>query len=919
MSTAIKENGNPKKRYFNELDSTDSSSYQSPLKRQRTYISTRSKSNKTLKKQSKNNDNKELPNELQNKLQDNPSSMLLIGTCHRYLFGIIKYQSYAQPGDVKLRYEPKKKSIFVDVASSDIVLGKTDVQIANAFGDFMRHKQMTLKGMIMDVDVSKIQTRLQRKQPCFVRKLLIEVYAHYDIIQSLMTKCKAIKHWKWKNKSPILRYFDDEQIEYDELYQFINQYTDTNINNLVQGYDEMLLRIEADFNQIFNDDIAAHNLKGSDPNPDIVKTQLLQYQRIGFEWMSLRENFENNDEIPPFYEEIEHQNKYKYRNIISNEEIDLIDLPELGCGGILADDMGLGKTLQCIALIASNSGYGNQHQDDKKTNGPTLIVTPVAVMSNWQRQIKNHCVDKAFKVLIYHGTDREKDVKHIEKYDIVITTYGTLSSEYCNSDSNQDREYMRKHYGIGLQYVNWLRVVLDEAHRIRSRKTKKFKACDALYAKSRWCLTGTPLQNRLDDLYSLFLFLRLQPICDRPFWDKFIVDPLKNNDQSGLETLRTIVSYFCLRRLKKGLLKNLPPKITKCRELEFIPKERAKYDQLLAIQKAQFTKMKNGGDKEIMRNFTSVLSMLLRLRQCCAHILLVPQFDNNLNENNLRLAVLEDVNEECASCGMPPDISIFTTCHHIYCEDCFLYELETYHGKFPCYLCGAILTTKSIVEKRQNKAESEELKDNNNTNNRNKIKHKKSFVFDQDKIEPSTKMQTLINDIKSWNQNNNGDKLPDKAVVFSQWTLVLDLLGICLDQEDIEYERIDGSMSAKQRVNAMDNFKNMSSNNKIKVILISLKAGCEGIDLSAANYVYLLDPWWNPSTEDQAIDRVYRLGQTRTVIVNHFVIKNSVEEKILQIQDRKRELISSTLQSNLDMKRNRRSELLQNVKELFDF
>ena len=103
------------------------------------------------------------------------------------------------------------------------------------------------------------------------------------------------------------------------------------------------------------------------------------------------------------------------------------------------------------------------------------------------------------------------------------------------------------------------------------------------------------------------------------------------------------------------------------------------------------------------------------------------------------------------------------------------------------------------------------------------------------------------------------------------------------------------------------------------MILISLKAGCEGIDLSAANYVYLLDPWWNPSTEDKAIDRVHRLGQTRTVIVNHFVIKNSVEEKILQIQDRKRELISSALQSNLDMKRNRRSELLQNVKELFDF
>ena len=224
-----------------------------------------------------------------------------------------------------------------------------------------------------------------------------------------------------------------------------------------------------------------------------------------------------------------------------------------------------------------------------------------------------------------------------------------------------------------------------------------------------------------------------------------------------------------------------------------------------------------------------------------------------------------------------------------------------------------------IVNNRSNIKDTTTQKDDDNNNNNN-INDNQSKICHQDneiEIEPSTKMQTLINDILSWNDELTEGDLPNKAVVFSQWTSVLDLLQICLKKQEIQYERIDGSMSVKQRINAMDNFKNMDKN--IKIILVSLKAGCEGIDLCVANHVYLLDPWWNPSTEDQAIDRVHRLGQTRTVYVNHFVIKDSVEEKILKIQERKRELISSTLQCNLEMKRNRGRELLNDLKELFDF
>jgi len=175
-------------------------------------------------------------------------------------------------------------------------------------------------------------------------------------------------------------------------------------------------------------------------------------------------------------------------------------------------------------------------------------------------------------------------------------------------------------------------------------------------------------------------------------------------------------------------------------------------------------------------------------------------------------------------------------------------------------------------------------------------------------------MLELITDIKSWKGQLAGG-LPHKAVVFSQWTSVLDLLARCLDQEDILYERLDGSMSRSTREAAMDSFR---KDECISVFLMSLKAGNLGVNMTVANHVYMLDPWWNPATEDQAVDRVYRLGQKRTTYVNHFVIKDSVEEKILDIQLRKRKLISSALgQSKQDMKDSRKKEWLEDLKELF--
>eukprot|EP01084_Bolivina_argentea_P170846 296016_1 len=359
----------------------------------------------------------------------------------------------------------------ISVLTSKKQIGETDKVFSAIFYGFMNKKTVILDCKITADNISKLQIKINRHKPnVFVRKLEIEISAQITVIPSLLRKisicAKKSQRHEWIKTTPILKYFQNMHVSYDELYGYINKYIPLSGD------------VQSSFEDIFKNVLTADDLYGIEPNKDIIKTELLKHQKIGVEWMCLLENFENNNEIPPFYEEIDNN---KCINIISNEELQIDNLPQYGCGGILADDMGCGKTLQCISLIATNSGFDNDNNDNdndsKMEQGPTLIICPVAVMSNWEKQIERHCVNNSFKVMKYHGSDRIKDVDIINKYDIVITTYGTVASEYMG-ESDKDRELMRKHVGLGgLQYVDWLRVVLDEAHKIRSKKTKIFKAC----------------------------------------------------------------------------------------------------------------------------------------------------------------------------------------------------------------------------------------------------------------------------------------------------------------------------------------------------------------------------------------------------------------------------------------------------------
>jgi len=856
-----------------------------------------------------------------------------IGKCVCFLMGFLAVESQAQIGEIKIEHRLQsktKKDIIGILNMSDSYLGQPDKKFQAVFSDFLREKTCSLKGKILDAKLPEPIVKRMGGQGQFIKKMLIEVSCEHEVILKVVNKTrKKVKKWKWDEKEMILKYFEGQEVEFNKLYDDVVQSI-----NLNESYQGNVAQLEANFNAAFQDVVTADDLEGIDPYEEIVETKLLQHQRVGIQWMSLRENFngDDEDELPPFYVEKEDKETgdIKYVNIISDEEID--DLPEVGCGGILADDMGLGKTLQCISLIASNSGYKDKEDGD----GPTLIIAPLTVIGNWVGQIGDHCAKDAFKILVYHGPNREKDLDVIKSYNVVITTFDIVALEYSD-ETDDNREEMRKHYGCGLQYVDWLRVVLDEAHKIRSRKTRVFKACNALQARSRWCLSGTPVQNRLDDIYSLFMFLKLQPICDKAFWQKFIVQPLKNGNPLGFDRLRKVMRQICLRRDKSMKIDGkpiitIPDKIKDTRVIEFNPEDKYKYQRLMAMNKERFQMMKKKGDKEIMRNFSSVLSMLLRLRQCCAHTLLVPELNNKSSLENMTLDDVigkEDVlsNSECASCGAAPDDgALLTTCNHVYCTDCFHYELENSGDSFPCTLCGDKLTKKSIAEQRTaeemdagNSAGSgdgdEDKEDDDEDGAKKKKKRYEKFIVPDGNIVPSTKMQALIDDVKSWRGQEDGGR-SHKAVVFSQWTSVLDIMARCLDQEEIMYERLDGSMSRATRDAAMESFRQTED---IPVFLMSLKAGNLGVNMTVANHVYMMDPWWNPATEDQAVDRVYRLGQKRNVHVNHFVIKDSVEEKILKIQLRKRKLIESAmgLQSKEDQKQQRKSEWLDDLKDLF--
>jgi len=435
-------------------------------------------------------------------------------------------------------------------------------------------------------------------------------------------------------------------------------------------------------------------------------------------------------------------------------------LAHWGGGACLADDMGLGKTLQALAVIL-----------DRAPSGPSLVLAPTSVCFNWQQEATRFAPTLRVKIFGVDTTtieQRQNMLDQAQPFDLIICSYGLLQRE-----------------GERLAKVNWHTIVADEAQALKNPLAQRTQAAIALKGDFKMITTGTPIENNLNELWSLFRFINPGLLGAQKQFHKRFANPMEssnNVDEASItranQALRKLISPFILRRMKNQVLTELPPRTEINISVQLSEPEVVLYEALRQQAIENLAK----GDEKPGQHHIKMLAEIMRLRRACCHPDLVM-----------------------------PDAGI----------------------------------------------EGSKLK-----------------VFDG-----------LIDELQ---QNNH------KALVFSQFVGHLKILRQHLDRKGVKYQYLDGSTPAKARRDRVNAFQAGDGD----VFLISLKAGGSGLNLTAADYVIHMDPWWNPAVEDQASDRAHRMGQTRPVTIYRLIAKNTIEDKILALHQQKRDLANSLLDGN---------------------
>jgi len=423
-------------------------------------------------------------------------------------------------------------------------------------------------------------------------------------------------------------------------------------------------------------------------------------------------------------------------------------LAEWGVGGVLADDMGLGKTIQTLAVIL-----------DRAAEGPTLVIAPTSVGFNWMREVEKFAPE--LSAFLYRETDRSDFLESVGPNEIVVCSYGLAL---------RDAEHLAK--------VKWGTMVLDEAQAIKNSRSKTSIAIATIPAKWTVALTGTPVENHLGELWSLFHVVSPGVLGGwDQFRNRFAVPIEKNNDDDRRKALRNRLTPFILRRTKSEVLKDLPARTEMNLYVELSPAERAVYDsvRMSAIGEADsIAKLADVSDQRFR-----ILALLTRLRQIACHPRMVHE---SWTEGSAKLTQLSE----------------------------------------------------TLLQLREE---------------------------------------------------------GHRVLIFSQFVKHLALIREMMDAEGVSYQYLDGSTPAAARQTEVDKFQNGDAT----AFLISLKAGGTGLNLTAADYVIHMDPWWNPAVEDQATDRAHRIGQDKPVMVYRIVAQNTIEEEILKLHETKRDLVAGIL------------------------
>ena len=615
--------------------------------------------------------------------------------------------------------------------------------------------------------------------------------------------------------------------------------------------------------------------------PKKLATQLLPYQRQALAWLLEKEN----PQLPPAGSDNAVQlwkcsrDGQIYTNVATSFSLKN-QKPTLASGGILSDDMGMGKTLEMISLLVTDSDFSSE----SKT---TLIVAPVGVMSNWSGQIAHHVKpDHALRVLVYHGSNKKPmHAKDFEDYDVVITSYGTLATEYFPRGKQNPPSVPRPQ---GLFSVHWRRVILDEGHIIRNPQTKSALAATNLIAQSRWICTGTPIVNNLKDLFSLVRFIGLTGGLERlEIFNSVLVRPLNQGDVNASLLLQALMATICLRRKKemKFVDLRLPELSEYVHRIDFLDHEREKYEALQAEAKGILhTVQRNQTKGKGQDTYRHLLEVLLRLRQVCNHwklcgervtsVLSALESQNVVDLTPENKKALQDMlqvsiesREDCPICLENLHNPVITACAHVFGSECIERVIETQHR---CPMCRAEpLELDSLVRPAVDLGESSDQPD-----------------IDTDIS--SSKIEALLSILKA-----SSKKSGTKTVIFSQWTSFLNIIQAQLDANGYKYARIDGTMRASQRD---DSLTALETDPECTIMLASLAVCSVGLNLVAANQVILADSWWAPAIEDQAVDRVHRLGQKKPTTVWRLVMNDSIEDQVLHVQAEKRKLMMTAFQ-----------------------